>query len=224
MACDTSAACVYQVRSRHRNEEVRELIPSEYQGVLTSDRARSYDAKELSRVKKQKCLSHLIRSCSLVQQSKQRKSRWFSGRLKSLLKEAVALWHGRAELAAGDYLLKRDALLQQLTSHLRDRPLRDADNQRLLNEIGSQHDQGHLLRFLLEPERLEPTNNRAERALRPAVIARKVSHCSKTQEGADAFCAFTSVIQTLTKQGQASHLEPLAALLAAPVPATPPNR
>ena len=48
--------------------------------------------------------------------------------------------------------------------------------------------------------RIEPTNNRAERALRGAVIARKVSQCSKTDEGAEAFSAFTSVIRTLTRK------------------------
>ena len=48
---------------------------------------------------------------------------------------------------------------------------------------------------------IEPTNNRAERALRPAVIARKVSHCSKNVGGADAFSAFTSVIRTLARNG-----------------------
>ena len=48
---------------------------------------------------------------------------------------------------------------------------------------------------------IEPTNNRAERALRGAVIARKVSHCSKTEGGADAFSAFTSVIRTLARKG-----------------------
>ena len=46
-------------------------------------------------------------------------------------------------------------------------------------EIGGHHDRGNLLRSLHEPTTVEPTNNAAERALRPAVIARKVSHCSK---------------------------------------------
>ena len=36
------------------------------------------------------------------------------------------------------------------------------------------------------------------RALRPAVIARKVSQCSKNTRGAEAFAAFTSVIRTLS--------------------------
>ena len=76
----------------------------------------------------------------------------------------------------------------------------DRDNRRLQNELGWQDDRGNLLRFLDDPG-IEPTNNRAERALRGAVIARKVSHCSKTEGGADAFGAFTSVIRTLARQG-----------------------
>ena len=54
------------------------------------------------------------------------------------------------------------------------------------NELGWHDDRGNLLRFLDDPG-IEPTNNRAERALRGAVIARKVSHCSKNEDGADAF-------------------------------------
>ena len=76
------------------------------------------------------------------------------------------------------------------------------------NELGWQDDRGNLLRFLDDPA-IEPTNNRAERALRGAVpalgsdrgIARKVSHCSRNEAGADAFSAFTSVIRTLTRNG-----------------------
>ena len=56
----------------------------------------------------------------------------------------------------------------------------DRDNGRLQNELGWHDDRGNLLRFLDDPS-IEPTNNRAERALRGAVIARKVSHCSKTE-------------------------------------------
>ena len=76
----------------------------------------------------------------------------------------------------------------------------DRDNGRLQNELGWHDDRGNLLRFLDDPG-IEPTNNRAERALRGAVIARKVSHCSKNEDGADAFSAFTSVIRTLARKG-----------------------
>ena len=64
-----------------------------------------------------------------------------------------------------------------------------------------------------------PTNNAAKRALRPAVIARKVSHCSKNAQGAEAFSAFKSVIQTIKKHG-GNILETLADLIR---PSPPPE-
>jgi len=50
MAFESEEACVYQIRKRHRNEEVRELIPGDYAGTLITDRGKSYDANELARV------------------------------------------------------------------------------------------------------------------------------------------------------------------------------
>ena len=64
MAFETDEATVYQVRARHRNEEVREVVPSDYGGVMVTDRGRSYDAQALSGVKQQKCLAHVLRSIS----------------------------------------------------------------------------------------------------------------------------------------------------------------
>jgi transposase len=86
--------------------------------------------------------------------------------------------------------------------------LKDGDNQRLLDGIGLQHDRGNLLRFLHEPH-VEPTNNRGERALRPAVIARGLSHGSKNGRGAEAFAAFTSVLQTAVKNRVSSTIDTL---------------
>jgi transposase len=102
-----------------------------------------------------------------------------------------------------------------ITHHLRDRVLPDRDNQRLLDEIGWHHDRGNLLRFLEEPL-VEPTNNRVERALRPAVMARKVSQCSKNYAGAYALSAFKSVIQTLVKRGTRSVLDAWCTLFGCP--------
>jgi transposase InsO family protein len=110
------------------------------------------------------------------------------------------------------YWKQVEDLDSELTAHLRDRRLRDRDNQRVLNGVGVQHDRGHVLRFLREG--VEPTNNRAERDLRPAVIARKVSHCSKNERGARAFEAFTSVLQTFRKLNTVSAVPILARLIA----------
>lgn len=63
MAFETDAATVYQVRPRHRNQEVRERIPADYTGVMIVDRGSSYEAAALAEVKKQTCLAHVLRRC-----------------------------------------------------------------------------------------------------------------------------------------------------------------
>ena len=200
MAFETDEATVYQVRTRHRNEEVREVVPSDYGGVMVTDRGRSYDAQALSGVKQQKCLAHVLRSISEVVQTRTGRGRSFGKRLKGLLREAMELWGAYHRGEASDFGVQAERLKREVSYHLRDRPMADADNYRLQNELGWHDDRGNLMRFLDDPS-IEPTNNRAERALRPAVIARKVSHCSKNDGGADAFSAFTSVIRTLVRNG-----------------------
>jgi transposase len=201
MAFETEAVAVYQIRERHRNEEVREVVPGDYAGVLCTDRARSYDAEELAGVRQQKCIAHIQRSIAEVLERKDGKARWFGHRLKRLLEEAVEA-RGRYLEGGSKQAFEREAarVRRETTEHLRDRRLSDADNDRLLREIGWHHDRGNLLRFLDDPS-IEPTNNAAERALRPAVIARKVSHCTKNERGSRAYEAFKSATRTLTKTG-----------------------
>jgi hypothetical protein len=208
MAFETDRATVYQIRSRHRNQEVREVVPSDYGGVLVTDRGRSYDSHSLAQVRQQKCLAHVLRSISQVVETKKGRGRSFGNRLKQLLREAMALWQAYHRGTAVDFAAQAQQLTQEVAYHLRDRPLTDPDNWRLQNELGWHNDRGSLLRFLKEPS-IEPTNNRAERALRPAVIARKVSHCSKNTRGADAFSAFTSVLSTLAGRGDQFLVEGL---------------
>ena len=184
------------------------MVPSEYGGVMVTDRGRSYDAQALSGVKQQKCLAHVLRSISEVVQTKVGRGRSFGKRLSGLLREAMELRQSYRRGEASDYVAETERLRREVSYHLRDRPMPaldsdrgpDRDNGRLQNELGWHDDRGNLLRFL-DDARIEPTNNRAERALRGAVIARKVSHCSKNEDGADAFSAFTSVIRTLARNG-----------------------
>jgi len=209
---------VYQIRPQHRNEEVRELIPADFAGVMVCDRGRSYDAKELEAVAQQKCLSHLIRNVKAVAEGKTGRARHFSRRLKELLQQALALSAAYEEMDGEDYWKQADELHEELTFHLRQRILRDPDNQRLLTGIGEQHAEGRVLRFLGE-EGVAATNNQAERDLRPAVIARKVSQCSKNQRGARVFEAFTSVLQTLRKTNPPGLVASVVKLLSPPAPA-----
>lgn len=200
MGFDTDRETVYQVRSQHGHAQVMEIIPGDYAGTLVTDRGISYEAKAFRGVEQSKCLSHLIRNVNEVVENKQGPAQRFGVRLKQILQQGNQLWRDHRDGKSPDWTGPVQELTQALNHHLRHRRLRDPDNQRLLDGIGLQNDQGRVFRFLEKPE-VEPTNNRAERALRPAVIARKVSHCSKTQRGAEAYAAFHSVLQTAKKAG-----------------------
>jgi transposase len=204
MGFETPITSVFQIRYQHRNEEVREVIPSDYSGTMVTDRGKSYDAVEYDAVNQQKCISHAQSNLKEALRKKEQQAQGpeqmqFCLDLKELLKRAVGLW--RLERAGKAPTFKEEAavITAEMTYLLRDREMQDPDDQRLLNGLGWHHDRGNLLRFLKDPE-IEPTNNRAERGLRPAVIARKVSQCSKNTAGADAYAAFASVINTLKKR------------------------
>jgi len=203
MAFESDSETVYQIRARHRNEEVREIIGDAFAGVLITDRGKSYDAEALAAVAQQKCLAHLQRSISLVLEMKWARGRSLGLSLRRLLREAQTLWQTQ-QLApmAEDYAAQVAALEARLTALLAPRTLPDPDNQRLLDQLRWHHARGSVLRLLSDP-RIEPTNNRAERALRPAVIARKVSQCSKNERGAETFAAFASVTRTIRQRGGA---------------------
>jgi Transposase IS66 family len=190
-------------------------------GVMVTDRGRSDDAQTFDHVDQQKCLAHTLRSINDVVERKTGRARDFGAQLKACLQEALALWHRHREDPVAEFKVEAEALQAELTHQLRNRRLKDRDNQRLLNELGWHHDRGNVLRFLTDP-RIEPTNNRAEQALRPAVIARQVSHCSRNDAGAHAFATFISVVRTLAKQGMDSMVENLYQLFRGPdVQATP---
>jgi transposase len=220
MAFDTDQATVYQVRPRHRHQEVQEVVPRNYSGVMGTDRGRSYEDKSFRRVKQRKCLAHLQRTLSEVLVRKKGRARELAEGTRELLRLAVGLWEEYHCGSRAEFERWVPEVRLALSYHLRDRPLKDPDNQKLLRMLRRYHQRGDLLRFLEQPE-VEPTNNRVERMLRPAVIARKVSQCSKTWPGAYAFAAFASVIQTLLKKGgPSSVLEALSDLFRTPTSQT----
>ena len=211
MAFDTPASTVYQIRRRHRNEEVRELIPADYGGVMGTDRGKSYDAEELLGVAQQKCIPHIQRNLNAVLENKRGPAAGFGRKLKELLWQGMELWKSDHQGEVPNYAQQVQQLEAQDTHHLRMRTLQDEDNQRLLDGIGLHHDRGNLLRFLHQPE-VEPTNNRAERALRFIVIARDTGQYAKNDRGAEAYAAFASVIRTAMKTGATSIVSTLQKL------------
>ena len=198
MAFQTPSSVVYQIREQHRAIEVSEIIPSNYTGVLVTDRFVTYDAKLFSSVKQQKCVAHILKNIrDLLEKPRRGRSHEFLLAVRNVFKKALKL---HSDFQVGLLIREKfdrqgQCLTRRLDKLLELRSLSNKANVRLQSELGWHHARGSLLRFLLDPS-VNPTNNSAERALRPAVISRKLSAGSKTWSGAVAFGAFKSVIET----------------------------
>lgn len=211
-AFKTASSVVYQIRLRHTHAEVQEVVPNDYAGVLCTDRFSSYDHTSFSGVKQQKCVHHVIRSCRealSVQLGQSGRGREYARGLLQDFHSALKL-HRRFQqgyCTLEEYQREGEWLTAEIEWRLR-KTCRSKENRRLQKGLLKHHERGNLLRFLIDP-RIEPTNNAAERALRPAVIARKVSQCSKTTAGSQAFAIFKSLTQTARLHG----LDPFQTLL-----------
>ena len=198
MAFKTNLSLVYQVRAQHRAVEVLEVIPASFAGVLVTDRFVSYDAKAFAGVEQQKCVAHILKNLrDLLEKPRRGRSHEFPRALRAVFKQALRL-HNRFKLGLLEQVMfDREArgITRRLDRLLLPRALSNMANVRMRQELAWHHARGSLLRFLENPD-VSPTNNAAERALRGAVIARKLSAGSKSERGALAFSAFKSVIES----------------------------
>ena len=215
MAFKTASSLVYQICKQHRSDEVLKVIPANFAGVMGCDRFSSYDAKVFEQVRQQKCVAHVLKNIRDLLETSKGRACDFPKAVRAVFKTALRL---HSKFLRGDVtkdIFARDcwALSRKLGRLLRERPvLLTKLNERLRRGLAWHHARGSLLRFLLEPK-VSPTNNAAERALRPVVIFRKLCAGSKSWRGARALVAFKSVIESAKLSGS-SGFDALAAAYA----------
>jgi transposase len=198
-------ATLYRIRKSRGHEVVVEVLGDDYQGVLVSDCFLAYDPLPFL---KSKCAAHLLKRCSEIEQSKSRGAVRFSRRVAALLRRAMALKRRRASIGDHGYAVLRGKIHAEL-DRLLSGVYTDPDNARLAKLLRKHRDS--VLRFL-DHDGVDATNNLAEREIRPAVIARKVSAGNRTEAGAEAHAVLASVLRTLCRQGR-PILEGLVSLL-----------
>jgi hypothetical protein len=91
------------------------------------------------------------------------------------------------------------SLLEKRLSKLGQQRWEDEDADRLATRLRKY---GGQLSTFLHKEQVDGTNNAAERALRPAVVMRKISGGSRSAAGARAWSILASVMRTAQQQGR----------------------
>jgi len=96
-------------------------------------------------------------------------------------------------------LVERRTHLELWIDRLLNESVDGAGEMRIRNRLAKQR--SHLIGCLYDLA-AEPTNNRAERSLRPAVIARKISCGNKTDRGRQTWQTIASLAATCLQRGE----------------------
>ena len=177
-------------------------------GKLVSDFYSVYDQIGGTQ---QKCLTHLLRELrDTIAKRPELKTHAFFKRCKALVQAMLRLKRRREELEASAYE-HQVKLLEDRLQALSQTTWGDRDADRLTKRLAKYREK--LTPFLHDAE-LDGTNNAAERALRPAVVMRKITGGSRSESGAKAWSILASVMRTAEQQGR-DVLETLKTLLRA---------
>ncbi len=189
---------LYVIDPSRAHQVVKAILGSDYAGVLVSDCSRSVAYDPLPDAQS-KCVGHLLRRCHEVQAMKTGRAVQFTRDLARLLRTASTLKARREHYSAHGYRVACGRLEAAL-DRLLERHLTDPDNARFAKLLRKQRPR--LLTFLYHAA-VPPTNNAAERELRPAVVVRKTGGCNRTEAGADAHAilATRTRLRTCQKQG-----------------------
>ena len=174
----------------------RDLLGQEFAGYLISDFFSAYNQLPY---RKQKCLVHLLRE---IRQTAEKNPRFagslFATRLKRLIQDMLGLKKRWDEMDDATYT-RRVCRLEDRLAALARTASDDRDVNRLAKRLRKYA--SHLTPFLLE-KNLPGENNAAERAIRPAVVIRKISGGHRGQSTAAASAVITSILRTARQQGR----------------------
>jgi transposase len=185
---------LYRVVDHRSRAVLHDTIPATWNGVLVSDCLSVYDT---ATAVQHKCYAHHLRALRLAAQNALDPSAWVEP-VRRMLHGAMRFKTEADTLPPAQRRERRQAF-DLLAQTLLSRPRGDPAEERLRVRLHKQQD--HLFTFL-DHAAVEATNNLAERELRPAVIARKLSCGHKTWKGADTWATLSSLVVTCARRLQ----------------------
>lgn len=188
----TPETTVYRIQPGRGFDEAAALIGADYAGVLVRDGSAPYRVFESA--DHQTCLSHVLRRChGLVEILAPATARW-PREIAGVLQAALGLRdrHATGTISVHGLAIATGQLLARLLRLLA-RPRRHPALRRLAQHLDTELTA--LFTFLVLPD-VDATTWRAEQAIRPAVILRKVCGGNRSLRGARTHELLASVLQT----------------------------
>lgn len=203
----TASVVVFEVALSRGSAIAKALIGEDYSGIVISDRYSGYSWVDKSQ--RQLCWAHIKRDLTAMSE-RTGVSQEIGLSLLRRQKRLFRLWHqvrdgtlSRADFQVKVALLRRgfkaelEKAVALLSTPREKTPL--AKTLRTCQELLKW--ESALWTFVEHPG-IEPTNNAAEQALRPAVIWRRLSFGSQSEAGSQFVARMLTVITTLKVQGR----------------------
>ena len=209
----TRDTTTYAIEDGRGFAQAARMLGADYGGVLQRDGWAPY--RQFVHAAHQTCLAHLLRRCRTMMLDYPHHP--FAPQVDHLLRAALATRDRYAAGTVSDHGLAvaRGAYVNRLGRLLDRRPSRLADARRFATHLSAEYDA--VFSFLFDPT-LDATNWRAEHALRPAVVTRKMcGGGNRTVRGAQTQQVLASVLRTAQQRGL-DTTETLTRLLQAPRP------
>lgn len=199
---------LYHVDSSHGGPVAEKLLGKEYSGVLVTD---CFAAYQRFTCPQHKCIAHHLRALKEARSKNETETSPYLDAWEGLWKGVIELTKLRDELAEVDFHRRRAAVETQVEEFLA-REVNDRGDRAFQTRMRRARE--HLLGCLYY--RVEATNNRAERAIRPAVVARKISCGNKTLRGAITWEILVSLAETARQAGRDFLADVTTALMLSP--------
>jgi transposase len=208
---------VYRIQPGRGFREAATVLGEQFAGVLERDGWAPY--RQFTAAVHQSCTAHLLRRCHELLQTARGGARQVPLTVRQLLLDGLAVRAQRdsGPLSPADIAGPVEDLERRLEVVLA-KQVRQPANRRLLKHLA--HEREALFTYL-KRDGVEATNWRAEQAIRPAVVNRKVWGGNRTPAGAHIQQVLVSLLRTC--QQQARDPTPiLVDLLRSPTPAVAP--
>lgn len=185
---------VFTIHPSRAQKVVEEVLGKTYRGVLISDFYCGYNRIICE---KQKCWTHLLRELHVLKEKhpKNREVWYFSERLKRFFKRACDL---KEENSKGREVDRQISRLETDTIKF----LAKRFENKRLKTLVKRMTKYYFELYTFIKANVEPTNNPAEREIRPAVLMRKTSYCNRSEWGKANQAILMSIISTSKKQGR----------------------
>jgi transposase len=187
---------VYSIQPGRGFQQAAAVLGSDFDGFLVRDGWGVY--RSFSRAVHQTCVAHLLRRCREMIAVTGLGAGQLPRTVQGILQHALRLRDRRdRDHVRGHGLAVARGRLEARLDRVLQRRYRSAENQRLAHHLLRERDA--VFPFLYCPG-LEATNWRAEQAIRPMVVTRKVWGGNRTPRGAHTQGVLLSLLQTCRQQ------------------------